>query len=190
METADIMFGYDELTKPSTCGCESVRSTVRALPFLVTVARMWMSVKPWPSSSRIASPRYTPSFHVAMHARVWRSALSRISSTAGHDGLGAVLVEQREHPPLAHAGGADHGAQVAQEVVRVAHVGRDHLHHVVAHLARVVELQRRDAEPFLPDLRRAGVVGAVGRAADVALVRAVDRPEHQLAARRTRARTR
>ena len=74
--------------KPCTCGCESVRSMVRASPFTVTVARMWMSVKPCPSSSRMASPRYTPSFHVLMHARVSRSALSRISSTAAMTVLG------------------------------------------------------------------------------------------------------
>ena len=42
--TAERMFGYDELTKPTTCSCESDRSMIRSLPRLVTVARTWMSV--------------------------------------------------------------------------------------------------------------------------------------------------
>ena len=82
MCTADIVFGNDELMKPWTCRCESERSTVSASPFFVTVARIQMSVKPWPSSSRIVSPRYTPSFHVRTQARACFSAPSRISSTA------------------------------------------------------------------------------------------------------------
>ena len=82
MCTADMVLGNDELTNPITWSCESERSTVSESPFLVTVARMGMSVMPWPSSSRMDSPRYTPSFQPRMHARAWRSALSRISSTA------------------------------------------------------------------------------------------------------------
>jgi hypothetical protein len=95
---------------------------------------------------------------------------------------GAVVGDEREQPPLAHAGRADHGAQVAHEVVRVADIGGDHAQHVVAQLAGVVELERRDPEPLLPDLSRARVVGAVGRAADVALMGTVDRPERDVAA--------
>src|SRR4030095_8266762 len=132
MCTADTVFGYEELTKPITCGSHPVRSTTSESPFLVTVARSLMFSMPWPSSSRTDSPRYTPSFHCRMHARLWRSALSRTSPTA------AV---------------------------------------VVAEGARVVELQRRDADALLPDLRRARIVGAVGRSADIALMRAVDGPE-------------
>ena len=56
MHTDARMLAYEELTKLVTCGCESERSTVRSLPCLVTVARIQMSVAPWPSSSRIASP--------------------------------------------------------------------------------------------------------------------------------------
>jgi len=63
------MFGYDELMNPVTWGCESERSTVRSLPRLVTVARIQMSSAPCPSSSMIASPRYTPSFQAAKQAR-------------------------------------------------------------------------------------------------------------------------
>ena len=65
-----------------------------------------------------------------------------------------------------------------------------HLHDVAPQLAALVEPQRRDADALLPDLGGAGVVGAVRGAADVALVRAVDRPEHAACRRRTPARTR
>ena len=43
--------GKDELTKPITCGSHPVRSTMSESPFLVTVARMWTSRAPCPSSS-------------------------------------------------------------------------------------------------------------------------------------------
>ena len=58
-------------------------------------------------------------------------------------------------------------------------VGRHHVHDVVAQGARVIELERRDADALLPDLGRPRVVGAVSGPADVALVRAVDGPEGQ-----------
>jgi hypothetical protein len=61
----------------------------------------------------------------------------------------------------------------------VAHVEHDHLVDVLAPLALVVELEWRDADALLIDLRGACVIGTVRGAADVALVRAVDRPEHQ-----------
>ncbi|OLB52553.1 MAG: hypothetical protein AUH99_04915 [Candidatus Rokubacteria bacterium 13_2_20CM_2_70_11] len=61
-----------------------------------------------------------------------------------HDGLRPVLVGEGQEPSLADAGRPDHRAQVAHEVVRMAHVGRDHLEDVVAQLARVVELEGRD----------------------------------------------
>jgi hypothetical protein len=73
--------------------------------------------------------------------------------------------------------GADHRGQVAAEVARVAHVGRNHLKEVSAHLAAVVEPQWRDAQPFLPDVGRRSIIGAVGGATDIALMRAVDRPK-------------
>ena len=94
----------------------------------------------------------------------------------------AELGEQLREPPLADPRRADHRREVAAEVARMAHVEHDHLVDVVAPLAAVVELQRRNADAFLPDLGRAGVVGAVRGAADVALVRAVDRPEREAVA--------
>ncbi len=82
MCTADIVLGNDEFTKPVTWASDSLRSTVRPSPFLVTVARIATFSMPWPSSSSTDSPRKTPSFQLRMQARAWRSAPSRISSTA------------------------------------------------------------------------------------------------------------
>ena len=106
------------------------------------------------------------------------------------DGCRIEFGEQLRQPPLAEMGGADHRREVAAEVARVADVQRDHVEHVVAQPSRLVELDRRDAQAFLLDLRRHRVVGAVRRAADVALVRAHDGPEQPLAVDRTPARTR
>ena len=72
---------------------------------------------------------------------------------------------------------ADHRREVAAKIPRVADIGRDHLEEVAARLAAVVDPQRRDADALLPDIRRGRVVGAVRRAADIALMRPVDRPE-------------
>ena len=82
MCTADIVLGKAEFTNPVTWGAEALRSITSPSPFFVTVARIGMFVTPWPSSSRIEAPRYTPSRQVFTHARAWRSAPSRISSTA------------------------------------------------------------------------------------------------------------
>ncbi len=79
-------------------------------------------------------------------------------------------------------GGAEHRREVAAEVARVADVQRDHVEHVVAQPSGLVELHRRDAQALLVDFRRHRIVGAVRRAADVALVRAHDGPEQPLAA--------
>ena len=89
----------------------------------------------------------------------------------------AELGEQLSEPALADARRADHGREIAAEVAGMAHIEHDHLVDVLAPLALLVELQRRNADAFLVDLGGAGVVGAVRGAADVALVRAVDRPE-------------
>ena len=92
----------------------------------------------------------------------------------------AELGGQRQQPAFADVRRADHRREVAAKIVRVADVGHQHFEHIAPHLAAVVEPQRRDANPFLPDFRGGGVVGAVRGAADVALVRAVDRPEQRL----------
>ena len=117
-----------------------------------------------------------------MMARTWRSAPSSTAATAGMRRRRAELGEQLPQPALADARRADHGREIAAEVAGMAHVEHDHLVDVLAPLALLVELQRRDADAFLVDLGGAGVVGAVRGAADVALVRAVDRPEGQAVA--------
>ena len=94
----------------------------------------------------------------------------------------AEFGRQCQQPPLADMRRADHRREIAAKIARVADIGRDHLEEVAAHLAAIVEPQRRDADPFLPDVGRGGVVGAVRRPADVALMRAVDRPEARLLA--------
>ncbi len=98
----------------------------------------------------------------------------------------AELVGEGEEAPLADMGGADHRREIAAEVARMADIGGNHLHHVAPELAFGIEAQRRDADAFLPDLGGGGVVGAVGGAADIALMGAVDRPEDRLAVREDR----
>ena len=98
------------------------------------------------------------------------------------DGRRIEFGEQLRQPPLAEMRGAEHRGEVAAKIARVADVQRDHVEHVLAQPPGLVELHRRDAQAFLVDLGRHRVVGAVGRAADVALMRAHDGPEQPLAA--------
>ena len=117
-----------------------------------------------------------------MMARTCRSAPSSTASIAACVVAEPNSVEQLHEPALADARRADHRREIAAEVARMAHIEHDHLVDVSRRTPSVVELQRRDADALLPDLGRAGVVGAVRGAADVALVRAVDRPEDQAVA--------
>src|SRR5262245_17637696 len=50
----------------------------------------------------------------------------------GGGGVDAVVVHQLEEPALTHARRAEHGPQVAEEIPRMADVGGDQIHHVVA----------------------------------------------------------
>ena len=95
----------------------------------------------------------------------------------------AGLVDSQK---LADAAGGDVDrsylrVQVAQEVFGVANVGGEHLQQVAARLPAVVDAQWRDAQALVVDFAGRGVVAAVGGAAYVAVVRAVDRVEEQLA---------
>ena len=72
---------------------------------------------------------------------------------------------------------ADHGGEIAAEIMGIADIERDHVEDVVAQTACLVELDRRNAQAFLPDLGRIGIIGAMRGAADVALMRADDGPE-------------
>ena len=97
----------------------------------------------------------------------------------GVRGRRAELLEQGGKAALADPGRADHRREVAAKLARVPHVQHDQVEHVLAQPARLVEPERRDPDALLPDLGGARVVGAVRGAADVALMRAVDRPERQ-----------
>ena len=90
---------------------------------------------------------------------------------------------------LADPGRADHGAR-SPELPRVPHVQHDQIEHVLAQPVQPPRTaDRRNPDP-LRQISVARVVGAVRGAADVALMRAVDRPERQLRHHRTPARTR
>ena len=96
---------------------------------------------------------------------------------SGFDHGRAKLGEQSRQPPLAEMRRAQHRGEIAAELTGVADVQRQQIEQVVAQLAGFVEFDRRDAQSFLIDLGGAGIVGAMGGAADVALMRAHDGPE-------------
>ena len=98
----------------------------------------------------------------------------------GVRGRRAELLEQGRKAALADPRRADHGCEVAAKLPRMPHVQHDQIEHVLAQPARLVQPKRRNPDALLPDLGGARVVGAVRGAADVALMRAVDRPERQL----------
>ena len=97
----------------------------------------------------------------------------------GQQRAGAVAVQQ-----FGDAFGGDHhradlGVEVAQEILRLAHVGREHLQDVVPGNAPVIQLQGRDADALLEYLGGPGVIPAVGAAAHVAVMGAVHGVEQQ-----------
>ena len=94
----------------------------------------------------------------------------------------AELLEQCREAPFRQPCRSDHRGEIAAKIATVPNVRGEQRDNVVTTNASVVELQRRDADALLPDLRRAGIVCAVRRASDVALVRAVDRPEEEFTA--------
>ena len=104
----------------------------------------------------------------------------------GQDHIGVKLVHQLLQPPLAQAHRTDLGGQIALEIARMAHIRRQHLHHVLVQHAARIQAQGRHPQPLLPDFRGRGVVGAVGGAADIGMMRPVDRPEQQSPAREDR----
>ena len=98
---------------------------------------------------------------------------------SGHDGVRVERIDQRLEPGFAKTDRADLRRQVALEVARVAHIQRHHLQKVLARVAPLPEPKRRDTQPLMENLGSGGVVGAVGRASDIAVMGAVDRPEGQ-----------
>ena len=94
----------------------------------------------------------------------------------------ALLVQKCEQPALAQMRRTHHGQHVAAHLTRQARVGDQHVQQVRARGAALAQPDRRDAQPLLPDFGGAGVVAAMGRPADIGLVRAHHRPEAQHAA--------
>jgi hypothetical protein len=92
----------------------------------------------------------------------------------------AVLGQQLEHPPLADRARAHLGLHVVLDDVE-PHVGEDQVPDVLAQLAAVDHLDRRDAQRLLPDLDRVRVVAAGDVAADVGLVALDCGPRDQFA---------
>ena len=85
--------------------------------------------------------------------------------------------------------GAQHRGEVAAKLARIAHVQRQHIEDVLARPAGFRELDRRDPQAFLPNLGGAGIIGAMGGAADIALMGADDGPEQALVASETGTKT-
>ncbi len=95
------------------------------------------------------------------------------------EALESVLLEQRQQAALADGAGSHLGAHVVLHDIE-ANVGEDQVPDVLAQLAALVDLDRRDAQRLLPDLGRVRVVAAGDRAADVGLVSLGRRPGDQL----------
>ena len=96
-------------------------------------------------------------------------------------GIDAVAIQQLPRAALGQPAGPDHGVEIALDPVGQAVVGDEHVEHVAALLAALVELDRRDDHAVLPDVARPRVVAARDRAADVAHVGAHRREQDGLA---------
>ncbi len=70
----------------------------------------------------------------------------------GLDHLAAEFAEQPRQPALAEMRRADHRREIAAKLARIADVQRDQIEQILAQPAGLVELDRRDAQAFLPDL--------------------------------------
>ena len=176
------MFGNDEFTNPVTCGVavgEVDEQRVAALRHRRPDRDIDRAVPVVVEDRLAAVDAVGPGADA--RPRLPLRAVENLVHALGDD-VGAVLVEQTTEAPRAQMRRPDRRPEIAEELARVPHVRRDHPEHVVARRAAVVQQERRHAEPFLPDLRGRGVVAAVRRAADVAVVRAVDRPEREAVA--------
>ena len=166
--------------KPVTCGSEPDRSTVTSLPCLVTRARI-DDVGACRSRRRPAPPRRRR--RRPPRRRRWRArgARRRPASLPPHAAsvARAELGDDRGQPLLAQPRRADLRRQVAAEIARMADVQRQHLQQVLAQHAVLGQAHRRHAQALVPDFGGGGVVGAVRGAADIGMMRAHHRPEHQ-----------
>jgi len=101
--------------KPTTWGWLSDKSIVRSLPCLVMVTRIYTSVAPWPSSSRIASALVDAVLPAAddRAALPFGAVQHRLDRRMGL--WPAEFGGQCLHAAFADMGGADHGGQVARK---------------------------------------------------------------------------
>ena len=72
----------------------------------------------------------------------------------------------------------NHRHQIAAHIARKPRIGDDHTHQIFARQAPLAEQDGRHAQPFLPNLRRTRIIATMRGAADIRVMRAHDRPEH------------
>ena len=75
-----------------------------------------------------------------------------------------------------------HRGEITAEFAGVANVQRQQIEQIVAQLSSLVEFYRRNPQALLEDLGGRRIIGAMGGAADVALMGAHDGPEQAFAA--------
>ena len=97
-----------------------------------------------------------------------------------HQPVGAVVREQRLDSLRRQRHGTYLCVEIAQEILRLPHIGRHHLEQVIPWYALVIKPQRRYAEALLEYLVGARVVTSVGASANVAVVRAVHSVKQKL----------
>jgi hypothetical protein len=89
----------------------------------------------------------------------------------------AEFGKQPRQPALAEMRSTNHCCEIAAKLAWVTNVQRQQVKQIVAQPASFVQLDRGNAQSLLKNLGGAGIVAAIGGAADVALVRAHDRPQ-------------
>ena len=95
--------------------------------------------------------------------------------------LEAVFLDHAEQIALADLAGADQGVEVAFLVAARAHVGEDEIDHVIARLAAVPDLDRRNAQTLGIDFGGVRIVAGRYRTTDVGQMTLAHRPVAQLA---------
>ena len=90
---------------------------------------------------------------------------------SGHEPFGAVFLAQFGNPPLTGAAGRDLGVQIPRGRRRIAQVARDHRQKIAVRSAPVIQLHRRQDQPFAKDLQRGGIFGSGHRAAHIHMMR-------------------
>ena len=100
---------------------------------------------------------------------------------AGLNRLLAVFVHQADKSARPHLAGPDQRVEIALLVAPCAHVRQKQVDDVIARLALVPQLERRDTQTFGENLGGGGVIACGNRPADIGQVAFADGPEHQLA---------